>query len=222
MRSRCTGSSRPPISNRSTARRRPSSTRSAPAASCWSWATAAAPRMRSMSPPNWSAGSSGCGGRWRPSRLTADTSVMTSVANDEGYAEVFVRQVEALGRVGDVVLAISTSGRSPNVVAALRRARQLGLKTIALTGGDGGDAGRAVRRACQCPGRERPRGCRRCTARCYTPSVGWSNRRWSNGRASDASRLHSRTVKRSRAPKRWLQPLQETFKDRCPISAPKR
>jgi D-sedoheptulose 7-phosphate isomerase len=73
--------------------------------------------------------------------LTADTSVMTSVANDKGYAEVFVRQVEALGRAGDVVLAISTSGRSPNVVAALRTARQLGLKSIALTGRDGGDAG---------------------------------------------------------------------------------
>jgi D-sedoheptulose 7-phosphate isomerase len=73
--------------------------------------------------------------------LTADTSVVTSVANDEGYAEVFVRQVEALGRPGDVVLAISTSGRSPNVVAALKTARELRLATIALTGGDGGDAG---------------------------------------------------------------------------------
>jgi phosphoheptose isomerase len=73
--------------------------------------------------------------------LTADTSVMTSVANDEGYTEVFARQVEALGRSGDVVLAISTSGRSPNVVAALRTARALGLRTIALTGGDGGEAG---------------------------------------------------------------------------------
>jgi D-sedoheptulose 7-phosphate isomerase len=73
--------------------------------------------------------------------LTADTSVMTSVANDEGYAEVFVRQVEALGRSGDVVLAISTSGRSPNVVAALRTARARGLMTIGLTGGNGGEAG---------------------------------------------------------------------------------
>jgi D-sedoheptulose 7-phosphate isomerase len=73
--------------------------------------------------------------------LTADSSVVTSVANDEGYAEVFVRQVEGLGRAGDVVLAITTSGRSPNVVAALKTARELGLKTIALTGGDGGDAG---------------------------------------------------------------------------------
>jgi D-sedoheptulose 7-phosphate isomerase len=73
--------------------------------------------------------------------LTADTSVVTSVANDEGYAEVFVRQIEALGRAGDVVLAISTSGRSPNVIAALKTARELGVKTIALTGGDGGDAG---------------------------------------------------------------------------------
>lgn len=76
--------------------------------------------------------------------LTADSHVMTSIGNDEGYELVFVRQIEALGRPGDVALGITTSGRSPNVVAALVRARALGLVTIALTGRDGGDAGRVA------------------------------------------------------------------------------
>jgi len=74
--------------------------------------------------------------------LTADASVLTSVANDYGFERVFARQIEALGRPGDVALAITTSGRSPNVVAALRLARERGLRTIALTGRDGGEAGR--------------------------------------------------------------------------------
>jgi phosphoheptose isomerase len=76
--------------------------------------------------------------------LTADTSVLTSVANDYAYERVFARQVEALGRAGDVALGISTSGASPNVVAALDVARALKLTTIALTGDDGGAVGRAA------------------------------------------------------------------------------
>jgi phosphoheptose isomerase len=76
--------------------------------------------------------------------LTTDASVMTSVANDYSFDRVFARQVEALGRPGDVALGISTSGASPNVVAALVAAREQGLKTIALTGADGGAAGRAA------------------------------------------------------------------------------
>jgi len=76
--------------------------------------------------------------------LTTDTSVLTSIANDYAFDRVFVRQIEALGKPADVVLAISTSGGSANVVAALARARQLGLRSIALTGGDGGDVGRAA------------------------------------------------------------------------------
>jgi phosphoheptose isomerase len=76
--------------------------------------------------------------------LTADSSVLTSVANDYGYERVFARQVEALGRRGDVAVGISTSGRSPSVVAALEAARARGLTTIALTGGDGGAAGRTA------------------------------------------------------------------------------
>ena len=76
--------------------------------------------------------------------LTTDTSVLTSVANDEAFASVFARQIEALGREGDVALGISTSGRSPNVVSALDAARTRGLRTIALTGRDGGAIGRAA------------------------------------------------------------------------------
>ena len=76
--------------------------------------------------------------------LTTDTSVLTSLANDYAFDHVFVRQIEALGRPADVVLAISTSGASANVVAALGRARQLGLRSIALTGRDGGEVGRAA------------------------------------------------------------------------------
>jgi D-sedoheptulose 7-phosphate isomerase len=74
--------------------------------------------------------------------LTADTSLLTSVANDYGFEQVFARQVDALGAGGDVAFAISTSGASPNVVAALKAARARGLRTIALTGRDGGEAGR--------------------------------------------------------------------------------
>jgi D-sedoheptulose 7-phosphate isomerase len=73
--------------------------------------------------------------------LTTDSSVVTAVANDYGYDQVFVRQIEALGCEGDVAVGISTSGRSANVEAALRAARARGLVTIALTGDDGGRLG---------------------------------------------------------------------------------
>jgi phosphoheptose isomerase len=76
--------------------------------------------------------------------LTTDTSVLTSIANDYAFERVFARQIEALGRRGDVALGITTSGASPNVVAALETAAALGLRTIALTGGDGGAVGRAA------------------------------------------------------------------------------
>jgi D-sedoheptulose 7-phosphate isomerase len=70
--------------------------------------------------------------------LTADSSVLTAVANDYGYEHVFTRQIEALGHAGDVCFGISTSGRSRNVEHAMLAARRLGLITIALTGRDGG------------------------------------------------------------------------------------
>jgi D-sedoheptulose 7-phosphate isomerase len=73
--------------------------------------------------------------------LTTDTSTLTACANDFGYDAVFERQVEALGRPGDVAIGISTSGRSPNVLRGLRQARNGGLKTLGLTGGTGGEMG---------------------------------------------------------------------------------
>ena len=69
--------------------------------------------------------------------LTTDTSALTAIANDNGFEQVFARQVEGLGRRGDVLLALSTSGRSPNILAALRRARELGLVTVGFTGQKG-------------------------------------------------------------------------------------
>lgn len=74
--------------------------------------------------------------------LTADPSVLTSIANDYGYDRVFARQIEALGQPADVAFAITTSGESVNAVRALETARAQGLTTIALTGRDGGTAGR--------------------------------------------------------------------------------
>ena len=76
--------------------------------------------------------------------LSTDTSILTSIANDYTFDRVFVRQIEALGRPGDVALGISTSGGSPSVVKALETARSRGLKTIALTGRNGGGAAAAA------------------------------------------------------------------------------
>jgi D-sedoheptulose 7-phosphate isomerase len=70
--------------------------------------------------------------------LTTDTSILTSVANDYGFESVFSRQVEALGVRGDLLVGISTSGKSPNVLAALEAARAAGLVTVAFTGAGGG------------------------------------------------------------------------------------
>jgi D-sedoheptulose 7-phosphate isomerase len=69
--------------------------------------------------------------------LTTDTSALTAIANDYGFEQVFARQVEGLGQRGDVLLALSTSGRSPNILAALRTARARGLVTIGFTGAKG-------------------------------------------------------------------------------------
>ncbi|HEX4555786.1 MAG TPA: SIS domain-containing protein, partial [Xanthobacteraceae bacterium] len=66
--------------------------------------------------------------------LTTDSSVLTAIANDYGYEQVFARQLRGLGRKGDVFIAISTSGKSPNVLAALRAAREIGVTTIGFTG----------------------------------------------------------------------------------------
>jgi D-sedoheptulose 7-phosphate isomerase len=69
--------------------------------------------------------------------LTTDTSALTAIANDYGFEQVFARQVAGLGRHGDVLLALSTSGRSPNILAALRAGRERGLVTIGFTGTKG-------------------------------------------------------------------------------------
>jgi D-sedoheptulose 7-phosphate isomerase len=77
----------------------------------------------------------------RPRRavaLTTDASLLTAAANDFGFEHVFARQIEALGRPGDALIVHSTSGNSPNCLLAVEQARALGIRTIALTGGDGG------------------------------------------------------------------------------------
>jgi D-sedoheptulose 7-phosphate isomerase len=71
--------------------------------------------------------------------LTTNQAILTAWSNDCDFADVFARQIEALGVPGDVALAISTSGKSPNIIEGLRRARDRGLKTIGLTGESGGD-----------------------------------------------------------------------------------
>ena len=75
--------------------------------------------------------------------LSADTSILTAVGNDYGFDRVFARQIEALGRPGDVALGISTSGDSPNVLRGLEAARARGMVTVALTGAGGAAAGLA-------------------------------------------------------------------------------
>jgi D-sedoheptulose 7-phosphate isomerase len=70
--------------------------------------------------------------------LTVDSSALTAIANDYSFAAVFSKQVQALGRKGDMLLALSTSGNSPNVIEAVKAAKALGMTVVALTGRDGG------------------------------------------------------------------------------------
>jgi D-sedoheptulose 7-phosphate isomerase len=76
--------------------------------------------------------------------LSTDTSTLTSIANDYDFKEIFSKQVRALGHDGDVLLAISTSGNSPNVVRAIEAAHEKGIKVVALTGRDGGEIGKLL------------------------------------------------------------------------------
>lgn len=71
--------------------------------------------------------------------FTVNTSILTALANDYAYEIVFARQIEALGQKNDVAMGISTSGKAKNVAAGLKQAKKMGLKTVALTGGDGGE-----------------------------------------------------------------------------------
>ncbi len=86
-------------------------------------------------------------GRFRKERralaavaLTTDTSILTCLANDYSYDIVFSRQLEGLGKKGDMAFGLSTSGKSPNVLKAFETARSMGITTVAFTGGDGGPA----------------------------------------------------------------------------------
>ncbi len=71
--------------------------------------------------------------------LTTNTSVLTSLANDYGYEVVFAKQIEALGQKNDIAIGISTSGKAKNVALGIKQAKKMGIRTVALTGGDGGD-----------------------------------------------------------------------------------
>jgi len=75
---------------------------------------------------------------WPALALTTDTSLLTAVSNDYGFETVFSRQVEALGQPDDVLIGISTSGNSENVIRAMHQAKTMGMQTIFLTGGEGG------------------------------------------------------------------------------------
>lgn len=76
--------------------------------------------------------------------LTTDTSLLTAVSNDYGYREIFSKQVQAFGQAGDILLAISTSGNSPNVLAAIEAALDRDMRIVALTGKGGGAIGRLI------------------------------------------------------------------------------
>jgi len=78
---------------------------------------------------------------WPAIALTTDTSALTAIANDYGFEQLFARQVQALGQRGDIFWGLSTSGRSPNVIAALKAARDAGLVTVGFTGAKGSAMG---------------------------------------------------------------------------------
>ena len=76
---------------------------------------------------------------WPAIALTTDTSILTSISNDIGFAQVFARQIAALGAKGDIAWGITTSGTSPNMIEGFRTASEMGMKTVAFTGKDGGE-----------------------------------------------------------------------------------
>jgi D-sedoheptulose 7-phosphate isomerase len=83
--------------------------------------------------------------------LTTDTSILTAHSNDFGYENVFARQVEALARPGDVVVGISTSGKSPSIVAGLKAANEAGCVSVCFTGKNGSDCGKVARHVFHAP-----------------------------------------------------------------------
>jgi D-sedoheptulose 7-phosphate isomerase len=89
--------------------------------------------------------------------LTTDSSILTCLANDYSFDIVFARQIEGLAQKGDIVVGLSTSGNSRNVLAGCKKAKELGCKTIGLLGGDGGEIGKQVDLAVTVPGKATPR-----------------------------------------------------------------
>jgi D-sedoheptulose 7-phosphate isomerase len=90
--------------------------------------------------------------------LTTDSSALTAIANDYDYAQVFAKQVQALGKPEDIAIAISTSGNSPNVLAAIEACKKLNISTIGLTGGSGGNMiGKVDYMLCVAEGKNSPR-----------------------------------------------------------------
>ena len=89
--------------------------------------------------------------------ITTNTSILTAIGNDYGYERIFQRQVEALCQTGDVLVGLSTSGNSQNVCLALKAARELGARTIAFTGQNGGAMAEIAEMALQIPSTETPR-----------------------------------------------------------------
>ncbi len=76
--------------------------------------------------------------------LTTNSSIISSLANDYGYEVIFAKQIEALGKKNDVAIGISTSGKAKNVILGIKQAKKMGIRTVALSGGDGGDLIRAA------------------------------------------------------------------------------
>jgi len=76
--------------------------------------------------------------------LNTNTSIITALSNDYGYEIIFAKQIEALGNAGDVAIGISTSGKARNVLAGIKKAKEMGLKTICLSGGTGGELAKAA------------------------------------------------------------------------------
>ena len=89
--------------------------------------------------------------------LSVNTSTLTSIGNDYGFEYIFSRQVEALANKGDVCIGISTSGRAKNVIAGIKRAKAVGARTIAFTGGDGGELARLAELSFVVPSSDTPR-----------------------------------------------------------------
>ena len=81
---------------------------------------------------------------WAAIALTTDTSALTAIANDYGFEQIFARQLQGLGQRGDILFALTTSGRSPNILAALKMAREIGITTVGFTG----TKGESLRQSC--------------------------------------------------------------------------